>query len=57
MWPEEILDRRLVKKGGRAVPQVLLRWSNLNRDSTTFSIGSCLGTSKSSGGGNCHDLR
>jgi hypothetical protein len=33
--PKEILDRRLVKKGGRAVPQVLIL-SHLSPDSTTW---------------------
>jgi hypothetical protein len=34
--PEEILDRRLVKKGGRAVPKVLIRWSHIPSDSATW---------------------
>lgn len=33
--PEEILERRLVKKGGHAIPQVLIRWSNIPRESAT----------------------
>jgi hypothetical protein len=28
-WPEEILDRRLVKKGNAAIPQVLVKWSGM----------------------------
>jgi hypothetical protein len=34
--PLEILDRRLVKKGNRVVPQVLIRWSLLPADDTTW---------------------
>ena len=34
--PLEVLDRRLVKKGNRAIPQVLIRWSHLPHDSTTW---------------------
>jgi hypothetical protein len=39
--PEEIVDQRLVKKGGRAIPHVLVRRSRVPRDSATceeFSI-------------------
>jgi hypothetical protein len=27
--PEQVLDRRLVRKGNTAVPQVLIKWSRL----------------------------
>jgi hypothetical protein len=34
--PLEILDHRLIKKGNRAVPQVLVRWSHVLVDATTW---------------------
>jgi hypothetical protein len=34
--PLKILDRRLVKKGNKAVPQVLIRWSNIPQESDTW---------------------
>jgi hypothetical protein len=34
--PLEVLDRTLVKKGNRAISQVLIRWSHLSHDSTTW---------------------
>jgi hypothetical protein len=34
--PEQILDRRLVKKGNTAIPQVLLTWTGLPKESTTW---------------------
>jgi hypothetical protein len=34
--PEQILDRRLVKKGNTAIPQVLVKWSNLPEASATW---------------------
>jgi hypothetical protein len=34
--PLEILDRRLVKKGNRVVPQVLIWWSSLPVYATTW---------------------
>jgi hypothetical protein len=34
--PEEIVDRRLVKKGGRTVPHVLVRRSRVPHDSATW---------------------
>jgi hypothetical protein len=34
--PEEIIDRRLVKKGNSAIPQVKLRWSGLPSTATTW---------------------
>jgi hypothetical protein len=34
--PESILDRRLVKKGNGAVPQVLIKWSKLPATSATW---------------------
>ena len=35
--PEEILDHRLVKKGNRAVPQVLIKWTNVPAAPTTWN--------------------
>jgi hypothetical protein len=34
--PLEILERRLVKKGNKAVSQVLIRWSNIPQESATW---------------------
>jgi hypothetical protein len=34
--PEKILERRLVKKGNAALPQVLIKWTNLPEDATTW---------------------
>jgi hypothetical protein len=34
--PEQILDRRLVKKGNSATPQVLIKWSHLPEASATW---------------------
>lgn len=34
--PEKILDRRLVKKGSRAIPQVLIKWTALPETSATW---------------------
>lgn len=34
--PKAILDQRLVKKGGKAIPQVRVKWSNLPSDSATW---------------------
>ena len=34
--PEAILDRRLVKKGNRAVPQVVIKWTKLPATSATW---------------------
>ena len=34
--PEEILDHRLVKKGNRAVPQVLIKWTDVPAASATW---------------------
>lgn len=34
--PKRILDRRMVKKGGAAITQVLVKWSNLLEDSPTW---------------------
>jgi hypothetical protein len=36
LLPVAVLDRRLVKKGHRAVPQVLVQWSGLPEDSATW---------------------
>jgi hypothetical protein len=34
--PEKILDRRLVKKGNAALPQVLIKWKHLPEDTATW---------------------
>jgi hypothetical protein len=34
--PEEILDRRLVKKGGAAVPQGLIKWKHIDPGAATW---------------------
>ena len=34
--PEAVLDRRLVKKGNRAIPQVLIKWTHLPSTSATW---------------------
>lgn len=34
--PEEIIDRRLVRKGNQAVPQVLIRWSGVPVEAATW---------------------
>lgn len=36
LYPEKVLNRRLVKKGGKAVPQALIKWSRLLEDSATW---------------------
>ena len=50
--PECILDRRLVKKGNTAIPQVLIKWSHFPVEAATwedlyvsaaFSCVKCLG--------------
>ena len=59
--PEQILDRRLVKKGNNAIPQVLLTWTGLPKHSTTwedyyvvkkrFPVAPAWGQAESSAGG------
>ncbi|KAK1608397.1 hypothetical protein QYE76_032070 [Lolium multiflorum] len=59
--PEKILDRRLVKKGNAAIPQVLVKWTNVPEDSATWENWETLkvkfptvltwGQASSSGGG------
>lgn len=34
--PEKVLDRRLVKKGNQAIPQVLIKWDKLPEDAATW---------------------
>jgi hypothetical protein len=34
--PEKILDRRMVKKGNAALPQMLIKWKNLPEDAATW---------------------
>jgi hypothetical protein len=34
--PEKVLQRRLVKKGGKAVPQALIKWSTLPEEASTW---------------------
>jgi hypothetical protein len=36
LQPEAILDRRLVKKGNTAIPQVLIKWTSLPATSATW---------------------
>lgn len=36
LLPEEVLDRRLVKKGNRAIQQVLIKWKGLPAVSATW---------------------
>jgi hypothetical protein len=36
LQPEAIIERRLVKKGNSAIPQVRVKWHNLFEDSTTW---------------------
>lgn len=36
LQPQEVLSCRLVKKGGKAIPQVLVRWGNLPAESATW---------------------
>jgi len=36
LQPEVVLDRRLVKKGGKAIPQALIKWSALPSSMTTW---------------------
>lgn len=36
LYPEAILNRRLVKKGNRAIPQVLVKWSKLPEHAATW---------------------
>ncbi|KAK1693348.1 hypothetical protein QYE76_010045 [Lolium multiflorum] len=58
---EKILDRRLVKKGNTAIPQVLVKWTNVPEDSATWENWETLkvkfptvltwGQASSSGGG------
>jgi hypothetical protein len=36
MEPEEVLDRRLVKKGNAAIPQVLVKWTSIPASAATW---------------------
>jgi len=36
LLPEAIVERRLVKKGGKAVPQALVKWSKLHAQMATW---------------------
>lgn len=62
LQPEVILDKRLVKKGNKAIPQMMVKWSNLPTTSTTWedwnvltarfpSVVSCGQATSSVGGG------
>lgn len=42
--PEEILERRLVKNGNAAIPQVLIKWSGLPTSSATWEDNNVLKT-------------
>ena len=63
--PKKILQRRLVKKGNKAIPQVLLKWTHLPESSATwedyyvvkqrFPDAVAWGQATSEGGGNVMD--
>jgi len=36
LQPEGVLERRLVKKGGKAIPQALFKWSTLPASMATW---------------------
>ncbi|WMV14796.1 hypothetical protein MTR67_008181 [Solanum verrucosum] len=36
MQPQEILERRMIKRGNKAVPQVLVQWSQLSKEDATW---------------------
>jgi hypothetical protein len=42
--PEKILDRRLIKKGNAALPQVLIKWTTLTEDMATWEDWTTLST-------------
>jgi hypothetical protein len=63
--PETVLMRRLVKKGGKAVPQAKIKWKNLPEEAATWEDWYVLlkrfptflagGPASPDGGGRCHD--
>lgn len=63
--PEAVLDRRLVKKGNQAIPQVLVKWTNIPVEASTwedwyvvtsrFPTAIAWGQATSGGGGRCND--
>ncbi|XP_075075542.1 uncharacterized protein LOC142162744 [Nicotiana tabacum] len=34
--PQEILDRRMIKRGNKAVPQILVQWSQMSKEQATW---------------------
>jgi hypothetical protein len=36
--PEQILDRRLIKKNGRAATEVLIRWQGTSAENDTWEL-------------------
>jgi hypothetical protein len=36
VFPEAVLARRLVKKGGKAIPQAKIKWANLPEEAATW---------------------
>lgn len=36
VMPEQVLQRRLVKRGGKAIHQALIKWTNLPGEATTW---------------------
>jgi hypothetical protein len=36
IFPEEVLDRRMVRKGNQVVPQVLIKWSGVPVQAATW---------------------
>jgi hypothetical protein len=65
LMPETVLMRRLVKKGGKAVPQAKIKWKNLPEEAATWEDWYVLlkrfptflagGPASPDGGGRCHD--
>jgi hypothetical protein len=41
IYPEVILQRRLVKKGSKAIPQALIKWTTLPLEARHGKIGTC----------------
>lgn len=34
--PQEILERRMIKRGNKAIPQILIHWEQMSRDDATW---------------------
>jgi hypothetical protein len=64
IYPEAVLQWRLVKKGSKAIPQALIKWTTLPPEAATwedlyvlrsrFSGALAGGSASSEGGGKCH---